>query len=251
MLLPPVPVAIITVTQPQDADPLPSPTIVVVDDDEEIRDLLGEHLRRAGFAVAALADGRGLDEALLRRAAVVILDVMLPGEDGFSLCRRIRSRLDVPIIMLTASSDEADRVIGLELGADDYVAKPFSPRELAARIKALLRRSRRQGLGPRAVRFGGWHLDLVSHQLQHENGSQVALSGAEFALLNLFVSQPQQILDRDQICKALHGRDALPFDRSIDVQVSRLRQRLGDDQALIRTVRGRGYVLAAAVSHEG
>ena len=228
----------------------PSPTIVVVDDDEEIRDLLGEHLRRAGFGVAALADGRGLDEALLRQAAVVILDVMLPGEDGFSLCRRIRSRLDVPIIMLTASSDEADRVIGLELGADDYVAKPFSPRELVARIKALLRRSRRQAAPQRNVHFGGWHLDLVSHQLHHDDGSQVALSGAEFALLNLFISQPQQILDRDQICQALHGRDALPFDRSIDVQVSRLRQRLGDDQALIRTVHGRGYLLAADVRHE-
>lgn len=223
--------------------------IIIVDDDQEIRDLLAEHLQRAGYPVTALADGRGLDDHVLRSAALVILDVMLPGEDGFSICRRIRQKHEVPIIMLTASSDEPDRVIGLELGADDYVAKPFSPRELLARIKALLRRSKRL-TGGRQVTFGDWRLDLVSHALSHSDGNQISLSGAEFALLSLFIDHHQQILDRDAISRALHGRDALPFDRSIDVQVSRLRQRLGDDQELIRTIRGRGYLFATNIVHE-
>nr|WP_197979951.1 response regulator transcription factor [Pseudomonas coleopterorum] len=233
---------------------------MLVDDDQEIRELLDTYLSRAGFAVRTTANGAGFREALSAEVGtdLVILDVMLPDEDGFSLCRWIRQHprmAQVPIIMLTASSDEADRVIGLELGADDYLGKPFSPRELQARIKALLRRSQfasdRSERSGEVLGFDEWRLDTVSHRLFHTDGEEVFLSGADFALLKLFLDHPQQILDRDTIGNATRGREPMPLDRIVDMAVSRLRQRLRDNDKpprLIRTVRGSGYLLAAHVA---
>ncbi|MNQ88248.1 Transcriptional regulatory protein OmpR [compost metagenome] len=235
----------------------PGKSILLVDDDQEIRELLHTYLSRAGFQVRTVGDGGGFRQALCAEPAdLVILDVMLPDEDGFSLCRWVREHqrfAQVPIIMLTASSDETDRVIGLELGADDYLGKPFSPRELLARIKALLRRV---GFGQeRAVvevlAFDDWRLDMVSHRLFHLDGEEVILSGADFALLKLFLDHPQQILDRDTIANATRGREVMPLERIVDMAVSRLRQRLRDTgkaPRLIRTVRGAGYLLAAQVT---
>jgi two-component system, OmpR family, response regulator len=231
-------------------------SILLVDDDQEIRELLDTYLTRAGFQVRTTPDGAGFRQALNDEPSdLVILDVMLPDEDGFSLCRWIRQhpkRAQVPIIMLTASSDEADRVIGLELGADDYLGKPFSPRELQARIKALLRRAQfgQERSGSEVLAFDDWRLDMVSHRLFHIDGEEVILSGADFALLKLFLDHPQEILDRDTIGNATRGRELMPLDRIVDMAVSRLRQRLRDTEKpprLIRTVRGSGYQLAANV----
>ena len=231
-------------------------SILLVDDDQEIRELLETYLTRAGFQVRATADGASFRQALNEAPSdLVILDVMLPDEDGFSLCRWVRQhprQAQVPIIMLTASSDEADRVIGLELGADDYLGKPFSPRELQARIKALLRRAQfgQERGGSEVLAFDEWRLDMVSHRLFHTDGEEVILSGADFALLKLFLDHPQEILDRDTIGNATRGRDLMPLDRIVDMAVSRLRQRLRDTEKpprLIRTVRGSGYQLAANV----
>ncbi|MGX1125378.1 DNA-binding response regulator [Pseudomonas sp. FFUP_PS_473] len=232
-------------------------SILLVDDDQDIRELLQAYLSRSGFAVCAVANGQGFRQALDEGGHdLVILDVMLPDEDGFSLCRWTRQhprQSQVPIIMLTASSDEADRVIGLELGADDYLGKPFSPRELQARIKALLRRAgfAQERNGGEVLAFDEWRLDTVSHRLFHRDGEEVILSGADFALLKLFLDHPQQILDRDTIGNATRGREPMPLDRIVDMAVSRLRQRLRDTDKpprLIRTVRGSGYLLAAHVA---
>ncbi|MFD2642877.1 response regulator [Pseudomonas japonica] len=232
-----------------------SKSILLVDDDQDIRELLQTYLSRCGFQVRAVADGAGFRQALDAEGCdLAILDVMLPDEDGFSLCRWVRQhprQARVPIIMLTASSDEADRVIGLELGADDYLGKPFSPRELQARIKALLRRAGFQAPGGEVLAFDEWRLDTVSHRLFHRDGEEVILSGADFALLKLFLDHPQQILDRDTIGNATRGREPMPLDRIVDMAVSRLRQRLRDTDKpprLIRTVRGSGYLLAASVA---
>ena len=232
-----------------------SKSILLVDDDQDIRELLQAYLSRCGFQVRAVADGQAFRQALDAEGSdLVILDVMLPDEDGFSLCRWVREhprQARVPIIMLTASSDEADRVIGLELGADDYLGKPFSPRELQARIKALLRRAGFQAPGGEVLAFDDWRLDTISHRLFHRDGEEVILSGADFALLKLFLDHPQQILDRDTIGNATRGREPMPLDRIVDMAVSRLRQRLRDTDKpprLIRTVRGSGYLLAASVA---
>ncbi len=232
-----------------------SKSILLVDDDQDIRELLQAYLSRCGFQVRAVADGQAFRQALDAEGSdLVILDVMLPDEDGFSLCRWVRQhprQARVPIIMLTASSDEADRVIGLELGADDYLGKPFSPRELQARIKALLRRAGFQAPAGEVLAFDDWRLDTVSHRLFHRDGEEVILSGADFALLKLFLDHPQQILDRDTIGNATRGREPMPLDRIVDMAVSRLRQRLRDTDKpprLIRTVRGSGYLLAASVA---
>ncbi|MDR0276749.1 MAG: response regulator [Paucimonas sp.] len=232
-----------------------SKSILLVDDDQEIRELLQTYLSRCGFQVNAVADGAGFRQALDAEGCdLAILDVMLPDEDGFSLCRWLRQhprQARVPIIMLTASSDEADRVIGLELGADDYLGKPFSPRELQARIKALLRRAGFQAPGGEVLSFDDWRLDTISHRLFHRDGEEVILSGADFALLKLFLDHPQQILDRDTIGNATRGREPMPLDRIVDMAVSRLRQRLRDTDnppRRIRPGRGRGYLLAASVA---
>lgn len=199
-------------------------------------------------------------EALAAHAFdLVILDVMLPGEDGLTLCRELRARSNLPILMLTARGDDLDRIVGLEMGADDYLPKPFNPRELLARIKAVLRRARALPDNLSApshsyARFDGWELNFDTRTLTDPAGVAVELSGAEFRLLKIFVERPHRVLNRDQLMDLLHGRDTEPFDRSIDVQVSRLRQRLGDDARearLIKTVRGEGYVFTAPVSLAG
>jgi two-component system OmpR family response regulator len=192
------------------------------------------------------------------RIDIVVLDLMLPGEDGLMLCRNLRARSDVPVIMLTARGEETDRIVGLEMGADDYLAKPFNPRELLARIKTILRRARTlpENLKPddaRALRFAGWTLDLATRNLRSPAGVVVALSATEYKLLRIFLAHPNRVLNRDQLIDLMLSRDASPFDRSIDVQVSRLRHRLGDnpkEPAIIKTVRGEGYVLSAAVEAE-
>jgi two-component system OmpR family response regulator len=206
-----------------------------------------------------VADGKAMWSALeTERIDLVVLDLMLPGEDGLTLCRKLRADSDLPVIMLTARGDETDRIVGLEMGADDYVPKPFSPRELLARIKVVLRRARSlpRNLRPeeaRVLRFAGWTLDTTTRNLLSPQGVVVALSGAEYRLLKVLLTHPNRVLNRDQLLDLTRGREAEPFDRSIDVQVSRLRQRLGDDPrepALIKTVRGEGYVLAAQVVRE-
>ncbi|MHB1299532.1 MAG: response regulator [Burkholderiales bacterium] len=233
--------------------------ILIVDDDKEIRALLGDYLQKNGFRVTAVADGRGMQSVLDGDpVSLIVLDLMLPGEDGLVLCRNIRAGSDVPVMMLTAKGDDMDRIVGLEMGADDYLAKPFNPRELLARIKSILRRAKARSdhLKPEeasVVRFSGWRLDTLSRQLTSPEGVAVPLSGAEYRLLRVFVDHANRVLNRDQLMDLCRGRELFPFDRSIDVQVSRLRQRLGDDAKeplLIKTIRGEGYMLAARVEFE-
>ena len=230
--------------------------ILIVDDDAEIRTLLGRYLEKNGLRATAVGDGRAMWQALDAGAFdLVVLDLMLPGDDGLTLCRKLRARSDIPVIMLTARGDETDRVVGLEMGADDYVPKPFSARELLARIKVVLRRMRslphnlRPDDAPR-LRFGPWVLDTRRRELIAADGSVVPIGGAEFRLLRIFVGHPNRVLNRDQLVELTQGREADALDRSIDVQVSRLRHRLGDDPReprFIKTVRGEGYVLAVPV----
>jgi two-component system OmpR family response regulator len=234
--------------------------ILIVDDDAEIRSLLSQYLQKSGLRVTAVADGRAMWQALgAGRIDLIVLDLMLPGDDGLTLCRNLRAKSsDVPVIMLTARGEETDRIVGLEMGADDYLAKPFSARELLARIKVVLRRARSlpHNLRPddaRHIRFGDWLLDTVHRQLVSAAGVVIPLSGAEFRLLRIFLNHPNRVLNRDQLVDLTQGKEADPLDRSIDVQVSRLRHRLGDDSReprLIKTVRGEGYVLAVTVSAE-
>jgi two-component system OmpR family response regulator len=234
--------------------------VLVVDDDSEIRTLLHEYLQKNGYRVTEAADGKSMSVALERCAPdIIVLDLMLPGTDGLTLCRDLRARAStVPIIMLTARGEETDRIVGLEMGADDYLAKPFSPRELLARIKSVLRRARTlpENLQPeeaRRVRFGSWILDVGARQLVSAAGVVVPLSGTEYKLLRTFLAHPNRILNRDQLIDLMLSRDATPFDRSIDVQVSRLRNRLSDcakGPSIIKTVRGEGYVLSVQVTVE-
>ena len=233
--------------------------ILVVDDDAEIRDLLGEYLEKNGCKATVVADGKGMWAALARgKVDLIVLDLMLPGEDGLALCRKLRADSDTPVVMLTARGEETDRIVGLEIGADDYLAKPFSARELLARIKSVLRRYRSlpRNLRPEEVRafvFAGWRLDTVARHLISPAQVVTSLSGAEFRLLRIFLEHSNHVLSRDQLMMFTHGREAEPFDRSIDNQVSRLRHRLDDDPAapqIIKTVRGEGYVLAVPVAVE-
>jgi two-component system OmpR family response regulator len=233
--------------------------ILVVDDDAEIRGLLGEYLRKNGCKATVVADGKAMWTALSRgKVDLIVLDLMLPGEDGLELCRKLRADSDTPVIMLTARGEETDRVVGLEIGADDYLAKPFSARELLARIKSVLRRTRSlprnlRAEEARAIAFAGWRLDTVARHLISPDGVLTSLSGAEFRMLRIFLGHPNHVLSRDQLMVLSHGREAEPFDRSIDNQVSRLRHRLGEDPAdpkIIKTVRGEGYVLAVPVEVE-
>ena len=233
--------------------------ILVVDDDAEIRRLLSEYLSKTGYRVTAVKDGSGMWETLESgHVDLIVLDLMLPGDDGLLLCKTLRTKYETPVIMLTARGDEADRIVGLEIGADDYLPKPFSPRELLARIKVVLRRARSlpENLKPdeaRALRFAEWRLDTVSRHLVSPTGVVTPLSGSEYRLLRIFLRHANRVLTRDQLMDLMQGREAEPFERSIDVQVSRLRRRLGDDareQGIIKTVRNEGYVLAADVEME-
>ena len=233
--------------------------ILVVDDDAEIRSLLGEYLRKNGYQASIAADGKAMWAALSRgKIDLVVLDLMLPGDDGLTLCRKLRVESEMPVIMLTARGEETDRIVGLEMGADDYLAKPFSPRELVARIKSVLRRYRSLPLNLRAddartITFAGWRLDTIARHLLSPEGVVTSLGGVEYQLLRIFLSHPNQVLTRDQLMVLSKGREADPLDRSIDIRVSRLRHRLRDDPAeprIIKTVRGEGYVLAVRVEVE-
>jgi two-component system OmpR family response regulator len=227
--------------------------ILVVDDDEEIRDLLGRFLNKHGYRVTTARDGEEMWKVLAsNKADLVILDVMLPGDDGLMLCRRLRETSQISVIMLTAMGDETDRIIGLEIGADDYLPKPFNPRELLARAKAVLRRAAAASAGARGniAKFAGWNLDFVKRELTSPDGAVTELTGGEYDLLMAFVEHPQRVLTRDQLLDFARGRTASSFDRSIDVQVSRLRRKLEGDpsrQTLIKTVRGAGYIFVPKV----
>ena len=233
--------------------------ILIVDDDRELRDLLVQYLEKNEFNVTAAKNGREMRQALAaKRIDLIVLDLMLPQEDGLKLCRDLRTTEpnSPPILMLTARGDEADRILGLEMGADDYLAKPFASRELLARIKAVLRRARALPANlvlseaARGLAFGDWVLDTMQRHLIDAAGTMVALSGAEYRLLRGFLDYPQRVLNRDQLLNLTQGRDTEPFDRSIDLLVSRLRQRLKDDAReprYIKTVRNEGYVLASTV----
>ena len=232
--------------------------ILIVDDDQKTRVLLKTYLEKNQYEVILSHNGESFLAELHSHAeqlSLVILDVMLPDTDGFALCRIVRKRSNVPIIMLTASSDETDRIVGLELGADDYIAKPYSPRELLARIKAILRRAAVEPVAAvRCYHFNGFTLDLLERTVVDSEGAQVALTGLDFQLLKYFVEHPGTVLDRSLLCEETRGRDSGPLDRSLDVQISRLRLRLNDDgkqPMLIKTVRGAGYVFSAdvGVSH--
>lgn len=237
----------------------PTEHILIVDDDREIRQLVADYLKRNGYRVSLAADGRQMREVLAGSGIdLIVLDLMLPGEDGLNLCRDLRARSDLPVLMLTARTEPIDRVLGLEMGADDYLAKPFEPRELLARIRNILRRTRAlpgrsTGDPPRCWRFAGWTLDSRTRQLTSPRDVVVALSGAEYRLLQVFLTHPNRVLTRDQLMDLARGREADPYDRSIDLRVSRLRQKLGDNArapTLIKTLRNEGYVLAATVEEE-
>ena len=229
--------------------------ILIVDDDQKTRTLLKAYLEKNQYEVRLAHNGETFLAEFHRyvdELSLVILDVMLPDTDGFALCKIVRNRSNVPIVMLTASSDETDRVVGLELGADDYIAKPYSPRELLARIKAIHRRTGIENTAaPRYYRFVGFTLDTVERTVHDASGQIVPLTGLDFQLLRYFVEHPGAILDRNVLSEETRGRDAGPLDRTLDVQISRLRLRLHDDgkqPLLIKTVRGAGYVFSAAVS---
>ena len=223
--------------------------ILVVDDDAALRELLGRYLTEQGFRVDTVADGTAMDRQLAAaRPDLVILDLMLPGEDGLALARRLRAQGDLPIVMLSARGEDVDRIVGLEVGADDYLAKPFNPRELLARIRAVLRR---HGAAPAdtpgvndARAFGPFRLDTAMHRLLRD-GAEVPVTGAEFTLLRVFLEHPNRVLSRDTLIELIKGYDRSPFDRSIDVRVTRLRRKIEPDPetpVYIRTVRGEGYL---------
>jgi two-component system OmpR family response regulator len=229
---------------------------LVVDDHEDIRTLLSRYLVKNGLRVTAAVDAADARRSLAASAVdLVVLDVMMPGEDGLSLCRHLRETTETPVILLTAMGEETDRIVGLEVGADDYVSKPFNPRELLARIKAVLRRSQslppqRESVVADRVRFARWIFDRERRELVDEDGVVILLSSGEFRLLSVFVDRPGIVLSRDQLLDLTRGRDALPFDRSVDNQVSRLRRKLEQDAAkpeLIKTVWGEGYNFATKV----
>jgi two-component system OmpR family response regulator len=235
------------------------PHILVVDDDTDIRTLLSEYLEAQGYRATAVPDARAM-RRLLEQSSVdlIVLDLMLPGENGIAICRDLRARSQVPIIMLTALGEEIDRIVGLEVGADDYLPKPFNPRELLGRIKAVLRRA--VPVVPEAdlsrvasYRFGDWRLHMLSRTLTDTNGAKVPLGGADFRLLSLLLAHGNRVVSRAQLMELMHGRELDPFDRSIDVGISRLRQTLRDEArspAIIKTVYGEGYVMGVKVDQE-
>ena len=229
--------------------------IAILDDDPEIRSLLEQNLRGAGFEVSSASNGRDLKTILEHQTIdLIVLDLMLPGEDGLTICRELRAESNIPIIMLTAMTHEADRIIGLEMGADDYLTKPFSPRELVARIKATLRR---QGMVTtqsedrrRTAVFEGWKLDVVRRELRDPDDVLVDLTSGEFDLLAALIERPNRLMTRDLLLDITKGRQADVFDRSIDITISRLRQKIEEDPKnpqFIKTVRGKGYIFSAEI----
>ncbi|MAX00497.1 MAG: DNA-binding response regulator [Sphingomonas sp.] len=234
-----------------------TPHLLLVDDERSIREPLAQYLTKQGFRITQSGDAESARARLNAYAIdLVILDIMMPGEDGLSLCRHIRATSEVPVILLTAKAEETDRIVGLEIGADDYVTKPFSPRELAARIKVVLRRAdsggaRQNGPDASAFSFAGWVLKTAERALVDREGVTVALSSGEYNLLHVLVTRPRQVLTRDQLLDLTQGREAAAFDRAIDNQVSRLRKKIEPDPKnpqIIKTVWGGGYTLAAEVT---
>ncbi|WP_414901015.1 response regulator [Sphingomonas flavalba] len=233
------------------------PHLLLVDDERSIREPLAAYLTRNGFRVTQAGDAAAARDRLAGYAIdLVILDIMMPGEDGLSLCRHIRETSDLPVVLLTAMAEETDRIVGLEMGADDYVVKPFSPRELVARIKVILRRAARGGVRQQAPEtqsyaFAGWVLKAGERALVDRDGVTVPLSTGEFNLMLAFATHPRQVLSRDQLLDLTQGREANAFDRAIDNHISRLRRKIEEDPktpALLKTVWGGGYTLAADVT---
>jgi len=234
-----------------------SPHILVVEDDRETRNLIAKYLRTNACNVTTATDGREMVRAMTdRRVDLLILDVMLPGEDGLSLCRKVRAESETPIIMLTARSDDVDRIMGLEMGADDYLGKPFNPRELLARINAVLRRQAAAKIasatnGATMLAFASWRIDLRLRELRNPAGARVAMTSAEFDLLQTFCERPGRVLSRDSLLDLTQGRNAGSFERSIDVLVSRIRRKIEPDPqeaTLIKTVRPGGYLFTPTVT---
>lgn len=229
--------------------------LLVVDDDLELLALLSRFLKEHQFDVATAANVREAENIMRAQSVdLIVLDVMMPGEDGLFFCRRLRKCSDIPVIMLTAMGDDVDRIVGLELGADDYIGKPFNPRELLARIRSVLRRTSRtdrdSGDQKKCYLFEQWQLDPARRELRDKDGVIVALTSGEFDLLLTFLEHPQEALTRDQLLDLCKGRGANPFDRSIDVQLSRLRRKIEPDSkypSLIKTIRNGGYILAVSV----
>ncbi|MCW1411240.1 response regulator [Rhizobium sp. 1AS11] len=236
-----------------------TPHILIVDDHREIRDALKRYLEHNGMRADAVENATTMDRALAGgEYDLIILDIMMPGEDGLSVCRRLRSRGNVPLLMLSALGEETDRVVGLEMGADDYLAKPFSPREVLARIRAILRRSERTermggNLGGKWLRFSKWRLAVDRRMLVDPEDREILLTTAEFRLLIVFLERPRVVLSRDRLLDLTNGRRAGPFDRAIDNQISRLRRKIEDRPSqpeIIVTVRGDGYSLTVNVAEQ-
>lgn len=233
---------------------LPEPHILIVEDDREIRTLVARFLKSNGFRVSIAGDGREMDRVLAdSRIDLVILDLMLPHEDGLSICRRLNATTSLPVVIISAKGDELDRVIGLELGADDYIVKPFGSREVLARVRAVLRRTSQPeeaGLDRGTFTFNGWMLDAMRRQLTDAAGARILLTDGEFDLLRVFCQRPGRVLSRDQLLDLTQGRAAGPGERSIDILVARLRRKIEADSQnpeLIRTVRSGGYLFTPAV----
>jgi two-component system, OmpR family, response regulator len=239
------------------SSPILAPHVLVLDDDPSIRQLVGDYLVENELRASAVASGKEFDDVMSRETIdLVVLDLRLPGESGLQIAQRLRETSTVPILMLTGRAEEADRVMGLELGADDYLTKPFSPRELLARIRALLRRARTQAsvadaiARVRAYRFGSWELNIGLRKLKSSDGRAVELTNGEFSLLAAFVSSPQRVLSRDQLLDLSRLHNAEVYDRSIDVQILRLRRKIEPDPShpsFIKTERGAGYLFDAIV----
>ena len=232
------------------------PHILIVDDDSEIRDLLSQFLQKHDYTVSVAADGPAMWAALDQESVdLIVLDLMLPGDDGLTLCRQLRHSQNTPIIMLTALGEDTDRIVGLEMGADDYLPKPFNQRELLARIKAVLRRAPSSGDNTSghqltSLHFEGWRLSVSKRELYRFDNVLVPLTAGEYELLLSFLENPQHVLNRDQLLDLTKGRALMPFDRSIDVQISRLRRKIEKDSknpTLIKTVRSGGYIFTANV----
>lgn len=232
----------------------PAARVLVVEDDEDIAAMIVDLLTENGFAAATVGSAVEMDAVMVTRTFdLVVLDAMLPGEDGFSICRRLRASSTIPIVMLTALGDEINRIVGIELGADDYVTKPFHPREMTARIKALLRRASygtEQPAAPTAMQFAGWQIDPVLRQLVSPDGIHVSMTTAEFDVLLAFCQNPGQILTREKLLSLTHAGSAGPVQRSIDVHVSRVRQKIepnAKEPTMIKTVLLGGYMFTPKV----
>ena len=228
--------------------------LLVVDDDPELLELTEQYLSQQGFGVIGVADGAAMDAVLAAQTIdLIILDLMLPGEDGLSIARRLKQTRDTPIIIISAQGEDVDRIVGLEIGADDYIGKPFNPRELLARVRAVLRRAHGSPatVDTQSVEFGDFKMDLAAHRLLH-HGESVQLTSGEFDLLRILAEHPNEVLHRDRILELLTGAERSPFDRSIDVRITRLRSKIEDDPSspvFIKTIWAKGYMFCPDAAH--